>query len=125
MCAAHREGNDAGTAEAGVSLLRRLLVGVPRALLCADGQDRGLGRRSETMKLTAEQEAELDHAYGYHAPTPEQIEKYAAINAAAKQFERAVLENCPGSADRTFATRQIRDARMTANCAIALHKESR
>lgn len=72
--------------------------------------------------LTAEQQAELDHAYGYYAPTTEQIERYAAINEAAKVFEATVLQNCPASADRTFATRQIRDARMTANRSIALHK---
>ena len=74
-------------------------------------------------ELTEEQICDLDHAYGYHAPTAEQIERYAAINAAAKQFERTVLESCPPSADRTFATRQIRDARMTANRSIALYKE--
>lgn len=73
-------------------------------------------------ELTAEQQAELDHAYGYHAPTPTQIELYQAINEAAKNFERVVLQTCPSSADRTFATRQIRDARMTANRSIALHK---
>ncbi len=74
-------------------------------------------------KLTSEQEAELNHAYGYHAPTPAQIAQYAAINEAAKNFERVVLEQCPPSADRTFVRRQIRDARMTANRSIALHKE--
>ena len=73
--------------------------------------------------LTDQQVEDLDHAYGYHAPTVEQIEKYAAINKAAKAFERVVLENCPSSADRTFACRQIRDARMTANRSIALHRE--
>ena len=73
-------------------------------------------------ELTQEQAAELDHAYGYHAPTQEQILQYQALNEAAKQFERAVLEQCPPSADRTFACRQIRDARMTANRSIALHK---
>jgi hypothetical protein len=74
-------------------------------------------------ELTAEQEVELDHAYGYHAPTPEQIELYQAINEAAKNFERVVLQACPRNADRTFATRQIRDARMTANRSIAIHRE--
>ena len=66
--------------------------------------------------------SELNHAYGYHAPSPEQVESYNAINEAAKQFERTVLEQCPPSADRTFAARQIRDARMTANRSIALHR---
>jgi hypothetical protein len=73
--------------------------------------------------LTPEQQAELDWAYGYKAPTPEQVAKYAAINGAAKQFEKTVLENCPSSADRTFAQRQIRDARMTANRSIALSRD--
>lgn len=79
-----------------------------------------VGPATASTSLTAEQQVELDHAYGYKAPTPEQIPKYEAINQAAKNFERVVLENCPSSADRTFATRQIRDARMTANRSIAL-----
>jgi len=73
--------------------------------------------------LTEEQQAELDHAYGYKPTTPEQLPLYQAINEAAKQFEKTVLEACPPSADRTFAIRQIRDARMTANRSIALHRE--
>ena len=72
--------------------------------------------------LTKEQQDDLDHAYGYHAPTPEQIKLYAAINEAAKNFETTVLLCCPSSADRSAAQRQIRDARMTANRSIALHK---
>ena len=72
--------------------------------------------------LTVEQQAELNHAYGYHPPTGDQVKQYQAINAAAKAFERAVLEACPPSADRIFATRLIRDARMTANRSIALHQ---
>jgi hypothetical protein len=74
-------------------------------------------------ELTHEEIAEIDHAYGYKTPTPEQIERYAAINAAAKNFETVVMMCCPPSADRTFACRQIRDARMTANRSIALHRE--
>ncbi len=75
-------------------------------------------------ELTTQEQADLDWAYGYKAPSQDQIEKYAAINTAAKEFERVVIQTCPPSADRTFATRQIRDARMTANRAIALHRES-
>jgi len=70
--------------------------------------------------LTAEQQADLDPAYGYHAPTPEQVKLYEAINEAAKNFEAVVLRACPSSADRSAAQRQIRDARMTANRSIAL-----
>jgi hypothetical protein len=74
--------------------------------------------------LTRQQLDDLEHAYGYKTPTAEQVEQYGAIAEAAKAFERTVLENCPASADRTFACRQIRDARMTANRSIALHRES-
>ena len=73
-------------------------------------------------EVTAAEQQELDHAYGYHPPSGDQVERYAHVNAAAKHFEKAVLEACPPSADRTFATRQIRDARMTANRSIALHR---
>lgn len=79
-------------------------------------------RKVKMAQLTPEQQSELDHAYGYHAPSPDQVKLYQAVNEAAKNFERVVLECCPSSADRTFATRQIRDARMTANRSIALHK---
>jgi hypothetical protein len=72
--------------------------------------------------LTEAEQHELDHAYTYHETTAEQIELYAEINAAAKNFEATVLRACPPSADRTFATRQIRDARMTANRSIALDR---
>lgn len=73
-------------------------------------------------ELTDNEQAELDHAYGYKAPSPEQVAIYNAINDAAKNFERVVIAAYPPSPDRTFATRQIRDARMTANRSIALHR---
>lgn len=73
-------------------------------------------------ELTAEQEADLEHLFKYHAPTPEQLPKYDAINAAAKAFARVVLENTPRSADQSAAMRLIREARMTANASIALER---
>lgn len=72
--------------------------------------------------LTMQEEFELERQYQYHAPTLEQLRRYDAVRLAAKAFERAVLENCPASADRTFACRQIRDARMTANRSIVLEQ---
>lgn len=69
------------------------------------------------MQLT---EALLDALFTYHAPTPEQLPKYAAINTAAKEFAKVVLANTPSSADQSHAVRLIRDARMWANAAIAL-----
>ena len=63
----------------------------------------------------------LAELFKYHPPTPETLPKYAAINQAAKNFAEVVLQNCPGSSDRSAAIRLIRDARMTANAAVALN----
>jgi hypothetical protein len=63
----------------------------------------------------------LNELFSYHAPTPETLPKFAAINQAAKNFAEVVLQNCPASADRSAAIRLIRDARMTANAAVALN----
>lgn len=62
----------------------------------------------------------LDALFTYHAPTKDQIPKYGAINAAAKAFAEVVIANTPPGPDQSAAIRQIRDARMTANAAIAL-----
>ena len=67
--------------------------------------------------LTDEQ---LDEMFTYHSSTADQLPKYAAINAAAKEFAKAVRDNTPSSPDQSAAIRKIRDARMTANAAIAL-----
>jgi hypothetical protein len=62
----------------------------------------------------------LAELFTYHPPTPFTLPKFAAINQAAKNFAEVVLQNCPSSADRSAAIRLIRDARMTANAAVAL-----
>ena len=63
---------------------------------------------------------ELANLFKYHPPSDEQIPKYEAIRAAAFEFAKALVTNCPPSADRTFALRQVRSAMMTANASIAL-----
>jgi hypothetical protein len=63
----------------------------------------------------------LAELFRYHAPNPETLPKYSAINQAAKNFAEVVLQNCPRSADRSAAIRLIRDARMTANASVALN----
>ncbi len=74
------------------------------------------------MQLTPQQRAELDRLFAYHAPTDEQVPRYTAINEAAKQFAIVVLENTPTCADQSAAIRLIREARMTANAAVALEE---
>lgn len=61
----------------------------------------------------------MDDLFTYHPPTPEQAERYKAINEAAKAFAKVVHMACPQSPDRSAAMRLIREARMTANASIA------
>jgi hypothetical protein len=62
----------------------------------------------------------IDDVFSYHAPTDEQVKSYEQLRAAAKEFARVILHECPACADRTDALRKVREAVMTANAAIAL-----
>ena len=66
------------------------------------------------MKLS-----DLDNLFTYHRPTEDQAQRYARINAAGKAFAAEVLTCTPPGPDQSAAIRQIREARMTANAAIA------
>jgi hypothetical protein len=67
-------------------------------------------------KLT---DAQIEDMFTYHNDTAK-IPAYAAINEAAKALARAIRDHCPLSADASVAIRLVREARMTANAAIAL-----
>jgi hypothetical protein len=56
--------------------------------------------------------------FTYH-DDPAKVPNYKAVNDAALRFATVVRDNTPSSADQTAAIRHIRDARMTANAAIA------
>jgi hypothetical protein len=62
----------------------------------------------------------VEHVFKYHAPTPEQLPKYEAIRAAAKQFAQVLIDNTTPCADQSAALRHVREAVMTANASIAL-----
>ncbi len=72
--------------------------------------------------LTDEELEALRNNFTYHAPKGDQTERYGLINEAAVNFARIVLENTPKCADQSAAIRQIREARMTANSAIACNE---
>lgn len=75
---------------------------------------------NDTARPVTEAEI-LAELFQYHPPTDVTLPKFAAINQAAKNFAEVVLSNCPPSADRSDAIRKIREARMTANAAVALN----
>ena len=71
-------------------------------------------------RLLSDEEA-VAELFKYHPPNISTISKYAAINQAAKNFAEVILQTCPAGADRSDAIRKIREARMTANAAVALN----
>ncbi len=62
---------------------------------------------------------QIDEMFTYH-DDPAKVPHYDAVNDAAKALFRIIQEHCPASADRSAAFRMVREARMTANAAIAL-----
>ena len=75
--------------------------------------DHLLGSRKRTA-------VDIENIFTYHSPRPDQIPKYEAIRAAAKNLGKVIVENTPPSADQTAAVRLLRESVMTANAAIAL-----
>jgi hypothetical protein len=64
----------------------------------------------------------VHEAMRYHPPETEARKiAHGAVNAAAEEFVRVLLEYMPECADGTTAIRRVREARMYANSAIALN----
>ena len=76
--------------------------------------------KASTKGFTTLSQFDLDHVFSYHSPKDDQPAKYEAIRAAAKHFAKVVLESTPNCADQSSALRDIRNAAMTANAAVAL-----
>lgn len=67
---------------------------------------------------TPAEQAILD-TFDYHRPSPDQSVRIESNRFAFKHAAFVVLRNCQPSADRTAALRQLHEAMMTANKAIA------
>jgi hypothetical protein len=65
---------------------------------------------------------DVDHLFTYHPPTPDQLERYESIRAAARVFAHVILLNTKPSADQAAAIRLLRECVMTGNASIALEK---
>lgn len=66
----------------------------------------------------------LDHLFAYHVPTDAQVEKFNKLRKAARELANVIDEQCPCSADRTAAMRQLQACLMTANRSIACEGRS-
>jgi hypothetical protein len=73
-----------------------------------------------TRGFNPQEQAALTDLFSYHAPSPDQILRMDAIRAAGERMAAEILMQCPRSADRSAAIRQVREACFTANASIAL-----
>ncbi len=65
---------------------------------------------------------DIDNWFTYHAPTPDQAERYAALRAQFKTLANLVVALTPSCPDQTVAIRMLREAAMAANQAIACNE---
>jgi len=65
---------------------------------------------------------ELRNWFTYHAPKPDQIDRYQRIRDEALKFASVIKSNTPPCADQTAALRKLRECVMTANAAIACNE---
>lgn len=70
----------------------------------------------------AHPEPDLDNLFTHHPPVGDQVERYEAIRAKAKEFAEVLVELVPGSPERSTALRKVREATMWANAGIACNE---
>jgi hypothetical protein len=64
----------------------------------------------------------IDRLHTYHPPQGDQAQRYQRISTAAEIFALVLAECCPGSPELTIAIRDVANARMHANQAIAVNE---
>jgi hypothetical protein len=104
-----------------------------------DGQSvlraRGLNERTDIEEMSAAElaglhrlqpqitlfdDADIEWIFGYHAPTPEDIEKFEAINQAFIECAKKVVRSIPFGPGRAVAVRSLANARGETHRAIAM-----
>ena len=62
----------------------------------------------------------IDHWFAYHKPKDDAVvQSHTLIREAGRQMALVIASHTPTSADQSAAIRQVREAVMTANAAIA------
>ena len=65
---------------------------------------------------------EVERAFTYHPPQPDQIPRYQTIRDNAKTLAFEILAHCPDSPERTIALRKLQECTMMANASIAINE---
>ena len=63
----------------------------------------------------------LDNIFTYHEVKSEQLPKYKAIRAMAKELAELIQNECPDSQERAVALTNVQQAVMWANASIAIN----
>lgn len=72
--------------------------------------------------LTPEQKREIHHRFSYHAPNPDQVERYAALRVKARELAELICQATPVSREQSTALTLLVQVNMMANAAIAINE---
>ncbi len=61
----------------------------------------------------------IENDFKYHAPQPDQIPRYEAINESARLLAHTINKNCPNSREKSTSLTLLDQVRMMANAAVA------
>lgn len=64
-------------------------------------------------------EYNIENNFTYHAPNPDQIERYGILRFDAKELAEQIRDLCPDSRERSLAFTKLEECVMWANAAIA------
>lgn len=62
---------------------------------------------------------DLDNIFTYHAPQPDQVDRYNKLRVEAKALAARIVALTPQSAEQTLAIRKLEECVFYANAAIA------
>jgi hypothetical protein len=62
----------------------------------------------------------IRNLFTYHAPRPDQAQKYQLINNLSELLAKALFDNCPQGGEFDLALIKLREFRMWANASIAI-----
>lgn len=65
---------------------------------------------------------QIEDAFTYHAPLPDQPERYVALREKAKELAYMIVDHTPSCREQSLALTHLETAIMFANAAIARHE---
>lgn len=63
---------------------------------------------------------DVENVFKYHAPRPDQLPRYEAIRAKARELAQLIETACPNSREKSTAFTNLQQSIMWANASIAI-----